>query len=360
MLRVWFTVIFLLAFPSIGYSAEWAKAMFKETTFDLGVIARGAKADHRFIFENIYVEDVHIASVRSSCGCTSPRYPDKAIKTYGQSAVVATIDTRSFLGRKDATLSVVFDKPFAAELDLHVHCYIRSDVVFQPGVAQFGSVRKGKSARQKTTISYAGINNWQITSVSCCNPSIKTELIEASRFEGRIAYDLWITLLGDAKAGYIKDQIIIHTNDSDPSKSKIPLGVEGVVTDALTVRPTPLTFGILSPGQSITKNLVIRGQTPFRVTRISCSNNSISFKTPTEAKRFHIVPVTLLCSSNPCKIQEKIQIETDIPDTPPCEVPVYAEIVAGNSDAGNSDAGNRPAEAANSSNASEKKQLVDK
>ena len=336
MLRVWLTVIFFLAISTIGHGAEWAKAMFKETTFDFGVVARGAKAEHQFVFENIYLEDVHIASVRSSCGCTVPNYPDQNIKTYEQAAVSATIDTRSFLGRKDATLTVVFDKPFVAELDLHVHCYIRSDVVFQPGVVQFGSVRRGQSERRKTTISYAGLNNWAISAVSCANPSIKTELIEASRFQGRTNYDLWVTLLPDAQPGYIKDQIYIHTNDSDPSKSKIPLSVEGVVADALTVRPTPLAFGILSPGQSITKNLVIRGHIPFRVTRISCPNNSISFTTPADAKSFHVVPVTLRCSNDPGKISEKIKIETDIPDTPPNEVPVYAEIVADNKPAGTS------------------------
>ena len=137
-----------------------------------------------------------------------------------------------------------------------------------------------------------------------------------------------VTLQPDAQPGYVKDQIYIHTNDSDPSKSKIPLSVEGVVTDALTVRPTPLAFGIISPGQSITKNLVIRGHTPFRVTRISCPNDCISFKMPSDSKCFHIVPVTLQCSKNPGKIAEKIEIETDIPDVPPSKVPVYAEIAA--------------------------------
>lgn len=328
MLRVLITAVFFLLIPSICHGTEWAKAMFKETTFDFGVVARGAKVEHRFILENIYVEDVHITSVRSSCGCTSSQPPTKDIKTYDQAAVVAIIDTRSYLGRKDATLTVVFDKPFAATVALHVHCYIRSDVVFQPGVIQFGSVKRGQSEERKTTIRYAGINNWQVTSVSCSNPSIKTELIEATRFQGRITYDLLVTLLPDAKPGYIKDQIIIHTNDSDPSRSKIPLCVEGVVTDSLTVRPTPLTFGILSPGQSITKNLVIRGHAPFRVTRISCPNNSISFSMPTTTERFHVIPVTLLCPSKPGKIQEKIKIETDIANTPPSEIPIYAEIVA--------------------------------
>ena len=318
----------ILLAPLTGFSAEWAKDMFKETTYDFGVVARGAKAEHGFTFENIYLEDAHIATVRSSCGCTSTQFPEKDIKTYEKADIVAKLDTRSFLGRKDATLTVIFDKPFAAEVALHVHCYIRSDVVFQPGVVQFGSVRRGQSVQRKTGISYAGRDDWKIESVTCSNPSIKTNLVEASRFQGRVDYELWLTLADDAEPGYIKDQVILHTNDADPSKSHIPLSVEGVITDALTVRPAPLTFGILSPGQSVTKNLVIRGHAPFRVTRIACDNSNLAFETPSETKTFHIIPVTLRCPVQPGKIKDTITIQTDIPDTPASRVCVYGEVSA--------------------------------
>ncbi|MBN2295204.1 MAG: DUF1573 domain-containing protein [Pirellulales bacterium] len=355
MLRVWLTVIFFLAITSFGHGEDWAKDMFKETSFDFGVVARGAKAEHRFVFENIYIEDAHISSVRSSCGCTTPESPTGIIKTYEQAAVIAKIDTRSFLGSKNATITVVFDKPFYATVDLHVYCYIRSDVVFQPGVIQFGTVRRGKSEQRKTTISYAGSDNWQITSVSCANPFLKTDLVEASRFQGRTTYDLWVTLLPKAQAGYINDQIFLHTNDSDPAKSKIPLSVEGVVVDALTARPSPLTFGILSPDKPNTKNLVIRGHIPFRVKSITCPNEAISFDTPTEVKRFHIVPITLLSPSKPDKINTKIKIETDIPNTPPIEVPVYAEIVAEKCDANKSSTGAAPPSTSDSEKKSSEK-----
>ena len=45
--------------------------MFKVTEHDFGTVARGAKAEYRFVFENLYMEDVHIAGAYSSCGCTS-------------------------------------------------------------------------------------------------------------------------------------------------------------------------------------------------------------------------------------------------------------------------------------------------
>ena len=51
---------------------DWARKLFVTTEHDFGSVARGAKAEYRFIVTNNLQGDVHIASVRSSCGCTSP------------------------------------------------------------------------------------------------------------------------------------------------------------------------------------------------------------------------------------------------------------------------------------------------
>ena len=40
--------------------------MFKESSHDFGNVARGAKTEYRFKFQNIYEEPLHIAAVRSS------------------------------------------------------------------------------------------------------------------------------------------------------------------------------------------------------------------------------------------------------------------------------------------------------
>ena len=54
-------------------AADWAQKMFATTSHDFGTIAAGAKAEYAFRFKNQVVPDVHVASVRSSCGCASVR-----------------------------------------------------------------------------------------------------------------------------------------------------------------------------------------------------------------------------------------------------------------------------------------------
>src|SRR5664280_2188989 len=117
--------------------------MFKITEHDFGPVARGAKAEYRFVFENLYLEDVHIAGVRTSCGCTTPSIENALLKTYDKGAILAHFNTDTFLGQRGATLTVTIDKPFYAEMQVHVRGYIRGDVVVEPGSVQVGSIDQG-------------------------------------------------------------------------------------------------------------------------------------------------------------------------------------------------------------------------
>jgi hypothetical protein len=132
------------ASPACGQ--EWARKMFQETSHDFGVVARGAKSEHRFVLQNLYEEDVHIAGVRTSCGCTTPQISKQLLKTWEKGEIVATYNTRSFLGSRGATITVTIDRPYYAEVQLQISGYIRSDVVFDPGSVNFGEVEQGQPA----------------------------------------------------------------------------------------------------------------------------------------------------------------------------------------------------------------------
>ena len=99
-----------------------------------------AKQIFEFELQNIYKEDIHISRVRASCGCTIPSIKKHDLKTWETGAIIAEYNTRSFLGKRGATVTVTIDKPFPAEVQLTVKGYIRSDVTFSPALVQFGDV----------------------------------------------------------------------------------------------------------------------------------------------------------------------------------------------------------------------------
>ena len=233
----------ILSAVSVASGQQWAVDMFNHTTHDFGTVARGAKVEHRFPVENIYLEDAHIVSARVSCGCTSPEVPTRILKTWDKADVIARVDTAAFLGQKDVTITVTFDRPFPAEVQLQIHCYIRSDVVVQPGLVQFGSVAQGTALQQKVTISYAGRSDWQIQRVECTNPSLTAQAVEVARGGGLVTYDLYVSLAANAPPGYIRDQLYLVTNDLNPRSVRVPVPVEGAVQSALAVHPSPLYMG---------------------------------------------------------------------------------------------------------------------
>ncbi|MBN1912407.1 MAG: DUF1573 domain-containing protein [Pirellulales bacterium] len=317
-----------LLVSSPATAQQWAKDMFKTTDHDFGVVARGAKAEFAFKFENLYIEDVHVQGVQSTCGCADIKHPTKNLVTYAEGEIVVTVDTRSFLGTKESTITVIFDKPFPAKVPLTIHSYIRSDVVFQPGSIQFGSVPQGKSLRRKTTVNYAGRSDWAITDVKSPCPYLTTERVEVSRSQGRVTYDLWVILGADAPPGYLNEHLILETNDTDKKKSKVPLAVEGIIVSALSVRPTALTFLAAAGGEPLKRNLVLQGQEPFKVLSVSCPDVRIACTLPQTAKRLHVIPVTFTPGTTPGKLNSVLQITTDPDFKSQLKVDIHAEVVA--------------------------------
>ena len=57
---------------SPAFAQEWADKMFDHAEHDFGILAKGAKVEHRFTITNVFKENLEIASIHSSCGCTDP------------------------------------------------------------------------------------------------------------------------------------------------------------------------------------------------------------------------------------------------------------------------------------------------
>jgi hypothetical protein len=305
------TLLVVLAATSPAAAKDWAQKMFTVKTHDFGHVARGAKTEFAFEVQNLYEEDVHIAAVRTSCGCTTPTITKDTLKTWEKGSILATFNTRSFQGDRKATITVVIDKPFYAEVQLNVAGYIHADVDFQPGSINFGEVAQGESLEQRVSITRNGATNWQITDVQSANANLEVELSEPVRQAGRVSYTMVVRLKADAAAGYVQDSLMLVTNDR--AMPQVPIAVEGRVVPPLTVSPASLFVGVLAPGQTVTKQLVVRAKTPFRITNIACEDGAFQFKVADQPRAVHLVPVTFTASASPGEIERMIEIQTDLP-----------------------------------------------
>lgn len=304
---------------------EWARKMFEETSHDFGAVARGAKAEYRFKLANIYLEDVHISGVRSSCGCTTPTITQEHLKTYDEGYIVATFNTRNHLGQKSATITVTLDKPFPAEVQLQVAGFIRSDVELEPGGVQFGSLDADTPAEQTLLITARTGRDWQITEIRSSSEFVEAEATETGRQLGQVTYEMKVRLLSGAPVGYLKERLLVAASDS--KSMEFPIEVEGRILSRLTASPSKLFMGALKPGTKLRKPLVIQGKQPFRITDIECDDESFKFEYPKTSDRRHIVYVKMSAPRSPGERNAKIRVTTDLEGDASTEVPAYARIV---------------------------------
>ena len=69
----------LLAVPASGQ--EWAEKMFSVTSHNFGTVAKGSKTEFRFIYRNLYEEDVQ-SVVSVELRLAQPAITKKLIKTH--------------------------------------------------------------------------------------------------------------------------------------------------------------------------------------------------------------------------------------------------------------------------------------
>jgi hypothetical protein len=326
-------VIALLFVALIGvapaHAQQWATKMFTSTAHDFGTVARGAKTEFRFPIKNLYVEDVHIASVRSSCGCTSPEVTKRDLKTYETGYLVATFNTHAFTGYRSATVTVTFDRPFHAEVQLQVSGNIRGDITVQPNFVNLGTVNQGQAVERAVTVTQSSRPDWKITDVRSSNTNFEVDVIELGRQRGNSSYNLRVKLKETAPAGYIKDQLVLVTND--PQAGTFPIEVEGRVVPEITVVQT-INFGSLDLGGKATKALIVQGQKPFTITDIKCDDERFTFQVPESGekpKKVYSIPVTFTAEGNPGRVSRKILIETDRGKSSVPAVQVIAEVRPG-------------------------------
>jgi hypothetical protein len=312
----------ILAITLIGLTAavaaevnaqDWARKMFDKTSHNFGAVGRGSKQEYAFEFTNLYQEDVRVASVRSTCGCATVRATRESLKTFEKGEIVVVYNTRSFLGAKGSTITVVFDRPYHAEVQLTITGYVRSDVVFNPGSVDFGSVELGRGAERSIDLAYAGRSDWEIVDIRSANQHFEVELDELARGSGRINYSMLVRLKPSAPAGFIQDQLTIVTNDG--GARTMTLAVEGRVESPLTVSPASLFLGVLEPGQTVTRTVVVRGNRPFRIVSIRCDDEHFTFSDlPDDSKPMHFVPVEFTAGNGDANVAQRITIETDLGD----------------------------------------------
>ena len=302
---------FMLAIPASGQ--EWARKMFgTKLVHDFGIVAADSDAVYRFEVQNLYEEEVRIASVSTSCNCTIASIDNGELATHEKGAIVARFNTSAFRGQKQATLTVRIDRPYYAEVQLIVRGNIRGNVAFEPGSIKFGDIQQGNKIQKQITVNHRGNHTWRITDVKSTfdQSQIKVGLTEKYRGNGQVVYNMVVELQETVPAGYVKGELFIETNEGPGFR--YPLVFNGRIVPPLELAPAILTLGPISPGQVVQRKVLLKAATPFRVTAITSSDECLQLEASAEAKKLHMVNVTYTAGESTGNHHCEAKIQTDL------------------------------------------------
>lgn len=307
---------------------NWAMTMFDKQELDFGVVAKGADVKYRLKVTNKFLPPIHIASVGTSCGCASAKAPPNTTIQSGESVYIdVQMDTIRHEHQKNSNVVVVFDSPQYIEVRIPIKAYIRTDVVLTPGGAEFGAVSRGSEHQRKIAVQYAGRNEWTIKEVVNKNPHLDVKAVQTARANGRVSYDLLVTVKSSAPAGEFRDQVTLVTDDA--GNPYIPVLIDARVEAEYTVNPEVVNFNTLAPGEKKTVNVVIRGKKPFAIEKIESEKTAGTFEVrlPQEPRVLHVLPLTVNAPTSPGMLEEMFTLTiAGIPE--PVQFKAYGKIVA--------------------------------
>lgn len=293
---------------------NWAQRMLDRQSIDFGIVARGAECKTLLKVKNLYQETIFITNVSTSCGCSAAKPSSNQVLSGQEAYIEISMDTVRFMREKTSAALVTLSEPskgLSVECRIPLKVYIRTDVVFSPGVVSFGAIDQNAGGERKVTVAYAGRADWKIREVKSPKPYLTAKAVETSRSpNGTVNYDLLVNLTPEAPVGAIRETLTLITDDQN--NPQVPLPVDARIESEFSIQPEVVALGVVSAGQSKTLNVVIRGRKPFRIEKLQAGVPESGFQTklalPSEEKAVHVVPLMFTASDQAGEISEVFSV----------------------------------------------------
>lgn len=233
---------------------------FETDMFDFGEVYRGTQLSHRFKFVNAGPGPLVIQGVHAACGCTAAEV-DKG-RRYLQSEggfVEVKLDTTDFSGPMLKTVTIMSNEKLLPDRTLTLKATVKMEVEADPPLLDFSDVRSQTGATKVFKIKAVGASPVKIKDLSY-NHGIVAAKIEPDGNDWRVT----VQLLPGLPAGFLKDQLIVHNNSAH--LKELPVPIRANVLGNIDFTPAYLEFGAISPSETVSRSVTMRGASPFEIT----------------------------------------------------------------------------------------------
>lgn len=314
----------------------WGASLFSTQRHDFGQVVLGADTEFRFELTNTFNGDLRLLNLRTSCSCVSAQFSTPVLKPGDTGAVVVKLNTSGqHLYSKSSVVTIQVDTtingaPRRDTVQLFVSGHIRPDVLLTPGNVEFGVVSEGTSAARTVLLEYTGRSDWALTNIERSLPFVYAKAEEILRERGNVTYKITAVLRDEAPPGYVRDVLRFTTNELQPGRAEpveIILPIHGFVSATMQAKPSPILIGILAPGETAVKNIIVRGETPFRITDVSTSNDRFRFAFSGHASTVQLISVAFSAGQIVQDVTDVIRISTDDSQQSVIVVNVFGQVM---------------------------------
>lgn len=334
-LRLRFACALLVAtgwFSAAGWGQNWAEQMFTSLEHDFGTVAHRTPADFRFEFVNKYKETVHVHSVSTSCKCVAPSVVKDTLNTWDKSEIICKFETdKNFFGARHATVTVRFDKPFWAEVQLQLRGTIRGDLAFDPPLLEFGKVAQGEALTRKVKVTHYGRDaNWRIQDIASTYRNVSVRKSEPVVRPDQVSYDLEVTLTDSAPAGTLNEELLVCVGRQGDGTiiERVPLTLKATIAPPVEISPQIVRLGPLKADEQANTKIVLKCQKPFAIKDVMCDDGNFSVTTKEASNgQLHFLELCYVAKDAEAgELKKSITILTDLETAAEICLPVEVTI----------------------------------
>ena len=175
---------------------------------------------------------------------------------------------------------------------------------------------QGTSKSIEVGVDYAGKPAWKINQVTSSDSFITVVPTEVSRQNGRVRYNLVVSMSGGAPVGPLESELVVHTNDRN--LTTVPLRLMANIAPEISVSPQTLSLGDIVQGAPIKQLIVLKGHQPFLIKSIESREFDIEAKLSEESKTLHALPMIITPKTVDFgkEVKGKITFSTDLREKP--------------------------------------------
>ena len=230
-------------------STSSGKIKFLNQSVDFGKVAQGQVLNYRFHFKNEGEGPLRILGIHATCGCTAIESDfDKPYPKGEHGYIDINFDTSSFVGKTHKAITVMTNEKLSPNRTLSLKANVVADYLVDKPVLDFGNISTGIDKSESITISPVSKFPLDISKISY-NESMYDINFEKTKSDWKMK----VTLKKQEKIGFLKDNIVIHTNSK--SLPKFKLVVRAFIEGPINAKPDYIEFGAVGKNK-ISKRLI--------------------------------------------------------------------------------------------------------